>query len=138
MIIVAFVSMYVFMYAMADRIENIYPNLNQFYMAGLMASLMAVAEIIIMSSMYGNKKANTGIVFGGTIAAVLFFSAIRFQTAIRDEEFLKSMIPHHAAAILMCEKAKITDPEIKLLCAEIISGQQKEIVEMKTILEKLR
>jgi uncharacterized protein (DUF305 family) len=34
------------------------------------------------------------------------------------------MIPHHAAAILKAENAKITDPEIKGLAEEIIRSQQ--------------
>ena len=36
MSVLSFISMYVLMYAMVDRFGNVYPNLNQFYMAGLM------------------------------------------------------------------------------------------------------
>jgi hypothetical protein len=32
MAVLSFISMYVLMYAMVDRIENVYPNFNQFYM----------------------------------------------------------------------------------------------------------
>ena len=48
------------------------------------------------------------------------------------------MIPHHAGAILMCDQADITDPEIKKLCEEIVRSQQKEIAEMKTKLNELK
>jgi uncharacterized protein (DUF305 family) len=137
MVIVSFLLMYVFMYAMADKIENIYPKLNQFYMAGLMASLMAAVEITVMSPMYGDRRINTAIAFFGVLMTIVFFSAIRLQTAVKDEEFLKSMIPHHAAAILMCEKTKIENPKIQSLCENIISNQKKEIEEMKIILENL-
>jgi uncharacterized protein (DUF305 family) len=41
------------------------------------------------------------------------------------------MIPHHAGAILMCEKASLNDAEIRQLCMDIISGQQTEIDRMK-------
>lgn len=34
------------------------------------------------------------------------------QVAVSDKQFLKSMIPHHAAAVLMVKEAKLTDPEI--------------------------
>jgi len=47
------------------------------------------------------------------------------------------MIPHHAGAILMCEKASIRDSEIKTLCQQIIAGQQSEIDQMKGILTRL-
>jgi uncharacterized protein (DUF305 family) len=35
--------------------------------------------------------------------------------AVGDKQFLRSMIPHHAGAILMCEKASIKDAEIRAL-----------------------
>ncbi len=48
------------------------------------------------------------------------------------------MIPHHGAAILMVEKAKLTDPEIKKLAEEIITSQNREIEQMKAKLEELK
>jgi hypothetical protein len=38
----SFISMYVLMYAMVDRFANVYPNFNQFYMAGLMTAPMVL------------------------------------------------------------------------------------------------
>jgi peptidoglycan/LPS O-acetylase OafA/YrhL len=137
MMIFSFFLMYGAMYAMADKFENIYPNLNQFYMTGLMVCLMGLAEIFLMAPMYRNKRANLFIVFGGFALAIFFFSSVRVQLAVRDVEFLKSMVPHHAAAILMCERAKIESPEIKALCTDIVSNQQREIDEMKSILKRL-
>ncbi len=46
------------------------------------------------------------------------------------------MIPHHSRAILVCQEANITDPEIEQLCVEIIDAQQKEIAQMEDILER--
>ncbi|MBI5354011.1 MAG: DUF305 domain-containing protein [Chloroflexi bacterium] len=66
-----------------------------------------------------------------------FFVFIRQQSAVSDKQFLKSMIPHHASAILMCEKANLQDPEIKDLCQSIISGQQAEIDQMKAKLQEV-
>lgn len=106
-------------------------------MAGLMAAPMVIFEIVLMGMMYENKKINA-IIVGASIAALLvFWFAIRGQAAISDEQFLKSMIPHHASAILMCEKASIRDPEIRELCSDIITGQQQEIDQMKAKLEQL-
>jgi uncharacterized protein (DUF305 family) len=69
-------------------------------------------------------------------ALISFFVLIRTQTAITDSEFLRSMIPHHAGAILMCKEAPINGVEIKELCKTIISSQQAEIDQMKTILAR--
>ena len=71
------------------------------------------------------------------VALGAFFLGIRQQAAIGDKSFLTSMIPHHAGAILMCERAPIQDAEIKKLCSEIISNQQREIDQMKSMLARL-
>lgn len=47
------------------------------------------------------------------------------------------MIPHHSGALLMCDRASITDAELKKLCSEIVKGQQQEIDQMKKILARL-
>lgn len=133
----SFISMYVLMYAMVNAFENVIPNINQFYMAGLMTTPMIIIELILMGSMYMNKKVNYIIIAISSILLITFFLLIRQQTAVSDKQFLKSMIPHHASAILMCEKANLQDPEIKDLCKFIISGQQEEINQMKEILKEL-
>lgn len=74
----------------------------------------------------------------GALLLIGFFVLIRQQVAVGDKQFLKSMIPHHAGAILMCEEANITDPEIKKLCEEIKLSQQREIDQMKTKLNELK
>ncbi|MBD4094069.1 DUF305 domain-containing protein, partial [Xanthomonas citri pv. citri] len=48
----SFVAMYALMYAMVDQWANVYNNVNQFYMAGLMAAPMLLIELWLMSSMY--------------------------------------------------------------------------------------
>lgn len=131
------ISMFVLMYAMVDRFANVYPNLNQFYMAGLMAAPMVLIELGLMGAMYSNKTLNITIAILSGLALIAFFLFIRQQTGIFDRQFLKSMIPHHAGAILMCEKASIHDAEIKELCKTIISSQQSEIDQMKAILDRL-
>jgi hypothetical protein len=121
------VAMYALMYAMVDTFANVHPNHNQLYMAALMAAPMLVLELLLMGSMYPNKKLNAGIMVLGVLLLAGSFVFIREQTAIADEQFLKSMIPHHAGAILMCEKAHLEDSEIRELCAGILKGQQEEI-----------
>lgn len=132
-----FVMMFGLMYAMVDNFNDIYPNLNQFYMAGIMTSPMLIIEILLMGSMYKNKQVLRIIMAISVLVLVIFFFFIRQQTGITDREFLRSMIPHHSGAILMCEKASIQDPEIKALCQSIISSQESEIEKMKSILDRL-
>jgi uncharacterized protein (DUF305 family) len=126
----SFIAMYLLMYAMVDSASNVHHNLNQVYMAGLMTAPMVVFEIMLMGMMYQDKKLNMMFVAGSLVVMVGCFLFIRQQTAISDEQFLRSMIPHHAAAILMCEEAPIEDPEIRELCRGIIESQQREIDQM--------
>lgn len=137
MFVLHFIAMYVLMYAMVDTFENIHPNHNQFYMAALMAAPMVILELLIMGSMYPKKRLNAGIIAVGALLLVCSFFFIREQVGIGDEQFLKSMIPHHAGAVLMCEKAHLKDPEIQELCGNILSGQEREIEWMAMKLKSL-
>jgi uncharacterized protein (DUF305 family) len=137
MAVLSFIAMYILMYAMVNTFSNVYNNFNQFYMAGLMTAPMVVIELAVMRSMYHDKRLNALIIAGSILAALAFFLLIRYQTAISDKQFLRSMIPHHAGAILMCEHAAIQDAEIKQLCGNIVSSQQAEIDQMKAKLSEL-
>jgi Domain of unknown function (DUF305) len=132
---VSFLAMYILMYVMVNNYANVYSNLNQFYMAALMTVAMIIIELFLMRSMYSNKKVHYSIIGFNFIAFVLLITFIRNQTAITDTEFLRSMIPHHASALLMCEKAQLQDPELKELCRNITASQQAEIDFMKAKLE---
>ena len=48
------------------------------------------------------------------------------------------MIPHHSSAILMCEQAAISDPEIIDLCEQIVQSQEEEIAQMKALLDTIQ
>ena len=106
-------------------------------MAALMTTPMVIIEISLMGTMYMNKKLNAIIITLSSVALIAFFFFIQQQTAVSDKQFLKGMIPHHAAAILMSEKSKTQDPEIKKLQNEIIVSQRAEIKLMKAKLQEL-
>ncbi len=61
---------------------------------------------------------------------------MRTQVGIGNAEFLRAMIPHHSGAILMCEQATLTDPDIKALCGEIVASQRQEIAQMEALLAR--
>ena len=136
MIVLSFISMYVLMYSMVHSFADVYNSLNQVYMAGLMTAPMVVIELWLMSSMYKDKRLNAVAIVVSVAAGILFFAFIRQQTLISDQQFLRSMIPHHSGAILMCEDASLQDQRIKDLCTEIISSQRREIDQMRALLEE--
>lgn len=138
MLLLSFIAMYILMYAMVNKFSNAIPNVNQFFMAGLMSMPMLIIELTLMQKMYPNKKLNFLLLATGLIGGVLFYSGIRNQAAVGDRQFLKSMIPHHAGAILMVEQSNLSDPEVQQLGREIIASQQKEIDFMKAKLNALK
>ncbi len=138
MVVISFVAMYALMYMMVNEYANVYSNLNQFYMAGLMTIPMLIIELVLMRSMYMNQRLNVLIVGFSLLTLAGLVILIRQQVAISDREFLKSMIPHHASALLMCQRAALQDPGVKQLCKSIMASQQKEIDYMRAKLETIK
>jgi uncharacterized protein (DUF305 family) len=136
MMVLGTIIMFLAMYEMIADQGAFVLNLNMFYMALTMAAPMAILELALMSGMYPNKRLNLIIYAVSVVVLVGSFFAVRTQTAIGDQQFLASMIPHHSGAILMCKEASITDPEIKSLCDGIIQSQAAEIAQMKALLER--
>lgn len=135
MILLSFLAMYALMYAMVNSFDNVFNSVNQFYMAGLMAAPMVLIELVLMSRMYPNKALNAVFAVAGVVLMILFWIGIRQQLAVSDRQFLRSMIPHHAGAILMCENNRLSDPELQQLCRNIVTSQQAEIDLMKAKLD---
>lgn len=131
MIALSFIAMYALMYAMVDRFSNVYNNVNQFYMAGLMVAPMLVIELVLMWHMYPDRKINSVLLAVGVVAGIVFWCLIRQQAAVSERQFYRSMIPHHAGAILMCEQRKTNSADVARLCGEIIKSQNAEIAQMK-------
>lgn len=135
MVALMFVAMFWLMYAMVFRLTNVYLlSLNQFYMATLMTGAMVVIELVIMGGMYPNKKRNAVLLVIATAATLGSWFAIREQVGIGDRQFLRSMIPHHEGALLMCREAPLTDARLVALCGQILESQEREIQQMKALL----
>jgi uncharacterized protein (DUF305 family) len=133
----SFVAMYALMYAMVDSLGNVLNSINQVYMAGLMAAAMVIIELAIMGAMYHRRALNRVIMAASVVALVGFWLLIRTQGGVGDIQFLRSMVPHHSGAILMCEKAAIADADIQQLCKTIIASQADEIAQMRAKLDQL-
>jgi len=138
MAVAMFVAMYFIMYAMIDGLNNLIPNINNLYMTLLMVSAMLIIELLIMKGMYQSKKINWAIITISLVIGIFSWFGIREQIIVGDKEFVKGMIPHHAAAVLMSEKAKLTDPELIELQKNILETQAKEIEFMKRKLKEFQ
>jgi uncharacterized protein (DUF305 family) len=131
------IIMYLVMFVMIDGLDSFYNNLNMFYMTLMMVAPMVVLMILAMHHMFQSKAANVALMMAALVAFLGSYALIRTQTTIGDAAFLRSMIPHHSGAILMCREASLSNPEIVKLCNDIIKSQREEIDQMKAILARL-
>jgi hypothetical protein len=73
------------------------------------------------------------------VACILLFCwfAIRRQWFIRENQYLRDMIPHHSMAILTSRAilTKTEKPHIRELASSIEQTQKDEIARMKNILK---
>ena len=135
-LVIDFIIMYLVMYTMIATLDHFYLNINNVYMTLMMVAPMAFIMLAAMRSMFTSRQLNLIIALGAVVIFGAGYAAMRTQAAVGNEQFLRSMIPHHSGAILMCEQASITDPEIVNLCAGIIRGQADEIAQMQQIIER--
>jgi uncharacterized protein (DUF305 family) len=121
-----------------SSIGHFHVNINRIYMALIMTAPMAIVMLVVMRSMFMNKRLNNLLFITFGALTILLFFLMRAQVPVGNVQFLRSMIPHHSSAILMCEQAAITDPEIAELCDQIIQSQEEEIAQMEAMLERYR
>jgi hypothetical protein len=132
------IIMFFLTYVMIANTSHFLVNINKIYMALIMAAPMVIVMLLVMRSMFMNKRLNAILIASFAAITLVLFFLIRVQVPVGNIEFLRSMIPHHSSAILMCEQATITDPEIKQLCDQIVQSQQEEIHQMEAILQRMK
>jgi hypothetical protein len=130
----SYLVMFAAMFARVDRFDNVYVGLNQIYMAGLMVAPMLLIMLATMRSMFGHPTLNRILAVAGVAALVLCWVLLRNQVGVDDRQMMRSMIPHHAGAILVCEQASLSNPPVQRLCRGIIDSQRREIREMKDLM----
>lgn len=136
-LLIDFAIMYLVMYSMIATLDHFHLNLNNVYMTLMMVAPMAVVMLVAMRSMFPSRRLNMIVVALAVAGFAIGWFGMRTQAAIGNSEFLRAMIPHHSGAVLMCEQAPITDPEIVALCRQIVENQQREIAQMEAILARL-
>lgn len=65
----------------------------------MMVAPMAVVMLVGMRSMFPSARLNLVIGVGAAAVFIASFIAMRTQAGVGDEQFLRSMIPHHSCAI---------------------------------------
>lgn len=133
---ISLMLMVVLTMSMVRTIDHFYFNLSNFYMALIMVAPMGVVMLVVMWGMFRDKRLNFVLLAGFTALFVAAFWMGRTETFVGDEAFLRSMIPHHSRAILVCQESDLSDPEVIELCEQIVEAQQEEITQMEGILER--
>ena len=133
---VSLVLMFVLTMSMIRTIDHFYLNLSNFYMALVMVAPMGIVMLLVMWRMFENTRLNLVLLASFAALFAVAFALGRTETFVGDEQFLKSMIPHHSRAILVCQESSLTDPEIVELCEQIVQTQREEIAQMEAILER--
>ena len=139
-LILSLAIMYFAMFAMINSWAGFVQNINFFYMALIMWAPMAAVMLLTMRSMYRNTRINMALYALFAAVFVLSLVGIRAQGLVADRQFVRSMIPHHSGAVLMCNQASIRDAELRELCygpEGIVASQEREIGQMKAILDRL-
>jgi hypothetical protein len=134
---VSAIIMYFVMFSMIWTIQDFFNNLNMFYMVLLMVAPMGMLMLAMMRMMYPDRRLNLVLYAAFALLFILGLIGMRDQSLVGDRQFVRSMIPHHSGAILMCREAKLSDRELRELCGSIVRSQQAEIAQMKTILKRL-
>ncbi len=138
MIVTSAILMYGVMYLNTYEVDHIYFSEMRMYMTLLSTAVMAVVMLGFMLHMLKDKRINIGILLVSVLVFASSFYLMRNQTTIDDVDYMEGMIPHHSIAILTSGRANIEDPRVRQLADDIIEAQEREIKEMKELIEELK
>ena len=137
MIATSTVVMFALMYFNTYAWDHVMWSETRAYMALLMAGAMAVIMLGFMLSMYKDMRTNIGIFVLAIALGAGSLWLVRSQTTVQDASWMRAMIPHHSIAILTSERAEIDDARVCDLAVSIIEAQQREIAEMKWLIDDI-
>ncbi|WP_207214156.1 DUF305 domain-containing protein [Brumimicrobium glaciale] len=137
MLICSAISMYITMYFNTYEFSHVYFSWTRMYMTFIGIGGMAIVMFLFMRKMYTNKVKNATIIIGSLILMSVSTFLVRQQIPVDDVRWMRAMIPHHSIAILTSKNADISDPDVKKLADDIIKAQEREITEMKKMIERL-
>ena len=137
MIATSTVVMFVLMYLNTYLLAHVFWSETRAYMAVLMGATMAIIMLGFMLSMYSSKAINASIFAGAALAFAASLWLVRSQWAVGDTSFMRAMIPHHSIAIMTSSRANIEDARVRKLADEIIYAQDKEIAQMRYLVDEI-
>ena len=138
MVLTSTVVMYLFMYLNIYRWGDFWLSETRAFMATLMGGTMLAIMLSFMLHMYKSLWVNLTLYVVSALLFAVGLWLVRSQITVQDESWMKSMIPHHSIAIMVSERAEITDPRARKLADEIIAAQEKEIAEMEYLIRTIR
>lgn len=138
MVLTSTVFMYFFMYLNIYRWGDFYLSETRFFMSTLMFGTMLAIMLAFMLHMYTDRRVNVALFAASAILWLVGLYFMRSQVTVEDQSWMKSMIPHHSIAIMVSERADISDPRARKLADEIIAAQEKEIAEMAYLIRSIR
>ena len=131
--IVIFGLLYLSTYQLAD----VFFSETWAYTALIMGSAVAIILLGFTRELYPDRRVNLGIFGGSAAILVVALWLLRSQRTVGDVSYMKAMIPHHSAAILTSNRARISDPRVRKLAEIIISSQGRQIEEMKDLINDM-
>ena len=131
------VVMFGLMYLNTYLWTHVFWSETRTYMALLMGATMAIIMLGFMLSMYSSKMANAAIFIGAAVVFAASLWLVRSQVTVGDTSYMRAMIPHHSIAIMTSSRADISDPRVRKLADEIIYAQDKEIAEMRYLVNDI-
>ena len=138
MIAVSVVAMFFLMYQLVYSLDHATFSLNRLVSSLVMGCIMTLIMLPFMWQMVKGKATKIAVLVGAVLVGAGILVINRDQTLIGDEQFMKSMIPHHSIAINNARKSDIRDPRVQRLANQIIESQVREIGEMKWLLADIK
>lgn len=128
---------YVMPNVMLNDVANIRNSLGKFYLAGVMAFIMAILEVIMFD--IHNKTITISYYIPLFACFVITLWLYRNQIAVNDVNYLREMIEHHDMALLtskgILNKPDVS-PKVRELAKKIIDTQTSEIIEMNELIKE--
>ncbi|MCP1198850.1 DUF305 domain-containing protein [Notoacmeibacter sp. MSK16QG-6] len=137
MILTSTAVMFGLMYLNTFLFTHIFWSETRAYMAILMGATMAIVMLAFMLSMYSSKLLNTAIFAGAVLVFGCSLWLVRSQATVGDTSYMRAMIPHHSIAIMTSSRAQLSDSRVRKLADEIIYAQDKEIAEMRFLVDDI-